>query len=630
MEPRNVQRKLAAILAADIAGYSRLMGSDEAGTLAQLTVHRKELIDPKIAEHHGRIVKTTGDGILVEFASVVNAVQCAVEVQRAMARRNADVPKDLRVEFRVGINIGDIIIEGDDIYGDGVNVATRLEELAQPGRLCISGTAFDHVKNKLSVGFESLGNQQVKNITDPVHVYRVRLEPEAAGAVKVVRRAGTRRWPWAAAALVVLVGGAAIWNFYLRSAASKLEPASVEKMAFPLPKKPSIAVLPFINMSEDPEQEHFADGITENIITALSQVPDMFVIARNSTFTYKDKAVKVQQVAEEFGVRYILEGSVQRSGDRVRINVQLIDALKGHHLWSERYDRKFKDIFALQDDITENVVAAMQVKLTEGEQARIRRRQTDNLEAYQYFLRGLVHRRPSTKVDNAQTRRLFEKAVSLDPNFAGGWEQIARTHIWDVRLGWTDTPPQSIARAEELLQKALAIDDSHAETYSLLSVLAMQKRQHEKAIFYCEKALALNSNEADSTARCARTLEYSGRAEEAIALVKRAMRLSPYYPNWYLFVLGVAYRMTGRYDEAIAAAKGFLNRNPNHPYAHVLLAVSHFQAGRQEEARATVAELLRRNPKFSVKKLAKPLGWYKNPAEAERILDAARKAGLPE
>ncbi|MFA9615065.1 MAG: tetratricopeptide repeat protein, partial [Deltaproteobacteria bacterium] len=400
-------------------------------------------------------------------------------------------------------------------------------------------------------------------------------------------------------------------------------------MAFPLPEKPSLAVLPFDNLSGDESQDYFSDGITENVITALSNVSNLFVIARNSTFTYKGKPVKVQQVAEDLGVRYVLEGSVQRSEDRVRITAQLIDALTGHHLWAEQYDRKFGDIFALQDDITEHVTMALEVKLTEGEQARIRRRQTDNPEAYESFLQGLKFLRIYTKEDNAQARKLLEKAVALDPNYAWAWQSIGWSHYRDGRFGWSDTPDQSLTRAEELAQKALTMDDSNAMAYALLSNVYMARKQHEKAIAYGEKALALAPNFADITATIGLTFMYSGRPEEAIELVKKAMRLSPYYPGWYLPVLGLAYRLTGQYEEAIAAMEKWPPRSPHSMLPHMILAFTYVEAGREEDAHAAVAEVLKRNPKASIKGYAKMIP-YKDPTEIERVKDSLRKAGLPE
>ena len=396
MTPQNVKRKLAAILAADIVGYSRLMGADETGTLAQLKTHRKELIDPKIAEHCGRIVKTTGDGILVEFASVVDAVQCAVEVQRAMTQRNAHVPEDRRLEFRVGINLGDIIIDGDDIYGDGVNIAARLEGLAEPGGICISGTAFDQVEGKLDYGYEFSGEQQVKNIEKPVRVYSVRPDKD-----------------------------------------DQVEKPSADKAGEKSPPhdKPSIAVLPFTNMSGDPEQAYFSDGITEDIITDLSKVSGLFVIARHSSFTYRGKEVKLEQVGRELGVRFVLEGSVRKAGDRVRITAQLVDATTENHLWAERYDRNLEDIFAVQDEVAQKVVSALAVTLKAGEEERLGRKHTPNLEAYDLFLRGRALVFLPTVDNILSARRFFDRATGRSPARSHRARPRVRGRICGLLLG---------------------------------------------------------------------------------------------------------------------------------------------------------------------------------------------------
>ncbi|MDH3882164.1 MAG: adenylate/guanylate cyclase domain-containing protein, partial [Desulfobacteraceae bacterium] len=445
MSEDSLDRKLKAIFSADVKGYSRLMGEDEEHTVKTITAYR-ETISGLIFKHKGRVVDSPGDNILAEFASALNAVNSAIEIQDTLKEKNADLPDNRKMEFRIGINLGDIIHEGDRIYGDGVNVAARIEGLADPGDVYISRNIYDQVKKKLTnFGYEYIGAHDVKNISEPVRVYKILTEPEYAGKV-IGEELPKPVWPRTAIiALVVLAVVAcslAIWNFYVRR--PSIETASVEKMAFPLPEKPSIAVLPFDNLSGDPKQDYFSDGITESIITTLSNLSNLFVIARNSTFTYKGKPVKVQQVAQELGVRYVLEGSVQRSVDQVRITAQLNDALKGHHLWAEKYDRKIGEIFALQDDITERVAMALEVKLTEGEQARIRRRHTDNPEAYEYFLRGLEIGRRFTKEDNAQARRLYEKAIALDPNYAHAWQEIGRLHYRDARFGWTDTPAQSL------------------------------------------------------------------------------------------------------------------------------------------------------------------------------------------
>jgi len=631
MAEQDFKRKLTAILSADVEGYSRLMGEDDEATVRTITAYRK-VITEVVQKHRGRVVDSPGDNVLAEFASVIDAVSSAVEIQEEIRVRNAELTEDRKMEFRIGVNLGDVIHEEERIYGDGVNVAARVESLAEAGGVCVSGTVFDQIESKLPLGYEYLGEQSVKNISKPVRVYKALMDPESVGKVIGEKRVEPKRGQRVALsvviALLLVVGGLLMW----RTVSPPVDVASVEKMAFPLPDKPSIAILSFDNLSGDASQDYFSDGITESIITALSNVSNLFVIARNSTFTYKGKPVKVQQVAEELGVRYVLEGSVQRSEDQVRVTAQLIDALTGHHLWAEQYDRKFGEIFALQDDITDHVTMALEVKLTEGEQAQIRRGKTDNPEAYEYFLRGLEIGRRFTKEDNAQARKLFEKAAELDPNYAYAWQEIGRMHYRDARFGWTDTPDQSLTLAEKLAQKTLTVNDTDATAYATLSLVYMARRQHEKAVAYGEKALALAPNFADVNVMIALPFYYSGRPEEAIELVKKAMRLSPYYPGWYLPVLGHAYRLTGQYKEAIDALESWrIRANPRSELPYVMLAFTYAEAGRLDDAQAAVVEILKRKPKASVEGYAKSKFFaYKDPAEIERALDSLRKAGLPE
>jgi adenylate cyclase len=633
MNTEEFGRKLAAILSADVKGYSRLMGDDEEHTVKTITAYRKTISD-LIFKHKGRVVDSPGDNILAEFGSALNAVNSAIEIQETLKEKNADLPDSRKMVFRIGINLGDIIHEGDRIYGDGVNVAARIEGLSDPGGVCISRNVYDQVKKKLTdLGYEYIGAHDVKNISEPVRVYKILTEPEYAGKVigeEAPKPAWTRKATATLVALAVVACVLAAWNFYTRRLS--IETTAIKKMAFPLPDKPSIAVLPFDNLSGDSEQDYFSDGITESIITALSNVSNLFVIARNSTFTYKGKPVKVQQVAQELGVRYVLEGSVQRSGDRVRITAQLNDALKGHHLWAEQYDRKLDEIFVLQDDITARVAMALEVKLTEGEQARIRRGKTDNPKAYEYFLRGLEICRRFTKEDNAQARKLFEKAVEIDPKFAYAWQEIGRMHYRDARFGWTDSPAESLKLAEELAQKTLTVNDSDATAYATLSLVYMARRQHEKAVAFGEKALELAPNFADVNVMIALPFYYSGRPQEAIGLVKKAMRLSPYYPDWYLPVLGHAYRLTGQYKEAIDALESWRDRaNPRSELPYLMLAFTYIEAGREEDANKAVVEILKRKPKASIEGYAKSKFFaYKDPAEIKRALESLRKAGLPE
>ena len=617
MEPSGVERKLIAILNADVQGYSRLMGDDEAATVRTLTAYR-DLMSNLVRQHGGRVVDMTGDNLLAEFASVVGAVRCAVEVQEELKARNAELPDHRKMDFRIGINLGDVIVEGERIYGDGVNVAARVQSLAEGGGIAISGTVYDQIENKLALRYESLGEHAVKNIAKPVRVYRVLMEPKVTRA----RGVGAKRWRWAALAAVIVLllggGGAAIWSRYLRPS----PPPGLE-----LPDKPSIAVLPFTNLSGDPKQAHFADGMTEELITTLSKVSGLFVIASNSVFTYKGKPVKVQEVSRELGVRYVLEGSIRKADNRMRVAAQLIDATTGRHLWAERYDRELKDVFAVQDEITRKIVTAMEVKLTEGEQARIRRQGTNSVEAWEAYVQGLEALRRITREGNAEAERMTERAVALDPKFAVAWTLLGHTHMLDALLGWSPSPARSLERAVELAQKAIALDDSLGEPYMTLSQVYLIRRQHALAIEAGERSVALNPNSASVTAFFARTLAYSGREEEAIEVAKRAMRLAPLYPSYYLAILGQAYHAAGRYEEAVAAFKRYGELNPENTVVHVSLAVSYGRWGREAEARAAVTDLLRRDPGWAIERAARARP-YKNPADLERDLDALRKAGL--
>ena len=628
-------RKLAAIISADVKEYSRLMSQDERGTVRTLNEY-KDAMSKLIQEYKGCVLDAVGDNLLAEFGSVVDAVNCAVEIQRELAERNADLPRARQMEFRIGINLGDIIVEEKRIYGDGVNIAARVEGLAEGGGICISGTAYDHVEGKIGLEYEYLGEQEVKNIEKPVRVYRVLSFPGAAAhRVVKARSAMKKRWrniSLTALGIVLVIGIAlSIWHFYFRP--PPIEPASLDKMAFPLPDKPSIAVLPFTNMSGDSEQEYFCDGITDQIITTLSIVPRLFVIARNSTFTYKGKAVKVQQVAEELGVRYVLEGSVQRSEERIRILVQLIDATTGLHLWSERYDRDLKDLFALQDEIAMEIMTILQVKLTEGEYARVLAGGTSNLQAMESFWRAEERFFRFSKEDNAEARRWVEKAIELDPNFAGAWALKGYTHMQDVAFGFSKSPVQSIKRAEECAQKAIALDDSNAKAFSLLGRLCCMQRKFDQAIEYGEKAVALSPNDPHMLASFSQTLHSNGRFEESIGLIKKAMRLSPYYPAFYLQFLARSYVLSERYEEAIATSKLLLGRSQkgefNPLFAHLYLAEAFIGLGQEDNARSQAEEVLKINPNFSLKSYPF-LYSYRDPNYSERRVAALSKAGLPE
>jgi TolB-like protein/Tfp pilus assembly protein PilF len=581
-----VQRRLTAILAADVAGYSRLMGADEEGTLAQLKAHRRALLDPKITEHRGRIVKTTGDGMLVEFASVVDAMRCAVEVQRGMAERNAEVPQEKRIEFRVGIHQGDIIMDGGDIFGDGVNVAARLEGLAEPGGVCVSGRVQEDARGKLDIAFEDTGEQQLKNIERPVRVYRVRL------------------------------GGA----------------AASSRPALRLPDKPSIAVLPFQNMSGDPEQEYFADGIVEEIITALSRFQQLFVIARNSTFTYKGRAVDVKQVGRELGVRYVLEGSVRKAGNRVRITGQLVDALTGAHLWADRFEGELEDIFDLQDNVTANVVGAIAPKLEQAEIERANRKPTESLDAYDYFLRGMASLHQWTRESISEALSLFYRAIELDPNFASAYGMAAWGHVVRKNNGWMTDRRQETAELERLARQAARLGKEDAVAlYAGGFALAQVDGQLDASAALLDRSLGLNPNLATAWLLSGWVRIYRGEPEMAIEHMARAMRLNPRDPLLFGMQNGTAaaHFLARRYDEASSWAEKVLREHPKHTPAMRMAAASHALAGRLAEAQEAMARMRRRDPALRVSNLADHVP-FRRPEDLARYEEGLRKAGLPE
>ena len=625
------KRKLSAVLSADAKGYSRLMGEDESGTVRTLKEYR-EIMGKLIQQYRGRVVDSPGDNLLAEFASVVDAVDGAVEIQNQLKLKNEELPENRRMEFRIGVNLGDVVDDGESIYGDGVNIAARVESLADAGGICISGTAYDQIGKKLPFGYEYLGEQTVKNIEKPVRIYRVLMEPEAAGKVIGEKRFLGRISRRAAISTIIILLVVAIgvigWNIYLYQS-KKIEPAALDKMSYQLPDKPSIAVLPFVNMSEDPKQEYFSDGLAEEIITALSKVPKVFVIARNSTFSYKGKSVKVNQVAEELGVRYVLEGSVRKAGDRVRITAQLVDALAGHHLWAERYEKDLKDIFALQDEITMKIITALQVKLTDGEIASISAKGTQNLEAYLKVLQAREPFYTITKEGFAQARRLCEEAIALDPDYAGAYAYLGSTHFMDAIMGSSKSPAESLKLAFKSIKKAIALDDSFAEAHSLLGFLYVLTKKYDEGIAECEHAIAVEPNSAGANIWMSLVLTHAGRHEEAVRYAERALRLDPFPVGWWFRALGQAYSWVDRYEEAITAYKEALQRAPNDIRTHLPLTVVYSWAGRSEEARAQGSEVLRINPKYSLE-VARKKSLYKKQADRDRYLDALRKAGIPE
>jgi len=587
-----IERRLAAIFSADVAGYSRLMGNDEVSTVRTLTAYR-EVMSALIQQHRGRVVDSPGDNMLAEFSSVVDALQCAVEIQQELQTKNADLPPPRRMQFRIGINLGDVIVEGERIYGDGVNIAARLESLADAGGICISGTVYDQVETKLALGYESLGEQSVKNITKPIRAYRVQSAPDPM----------------------------------FSSLPGKSEiTARLQTGVLPLPEKPSIAVLPFVNMSSDPEQEYFSDGITEDLITDLSKVSGLFVISRNSVLMYKGKAVKPEQVSTDLGVRYMLEGSIRKAGARVRITAQLIDATTGYHLWAERYDRNLEDIFAVQDEVTNKIVAALEVKLTEGEQDRLGRPLTKNIEAYDFYLRGRDHYDRATQESNQLAHQLFTNAVTLDPQFAAAHVYVGWTYFAQWSLGWSQDL-QTLDLALAAAQRAIAVDALLSDSHRLLGIVYLWKKQYDLATTEIERALTLDPNCADTYCALAEVFNFSGRPAETPELVEKAMRLNPQYPTWYLWALGHAYYLLRRYEDAIVTFKRALTRNPDFIPANGFLTIIYAETGSPAEAKVAGGTVQKLSPGFSFATLQQRLP-YKDPAVLERILDAARRSGL--
>jgi adenylate cyclase len=624
MNAESLNRKLTAILSADAKGYSRLMGEDEVGTV-QLLKEYREIMAQLIHQDRGRVVDSPGDNLLAEFGSVVDATGCAVKIQEKLKTKNAELSEDKRLEFRIGINLGDVLEDDERIYGDGVNIAARIEGLAQPGGICISRTAYDQVKNKLDLGYEYLGDHTVKNIAEPVRVYRVLTEPEAAGKVIGENRfLGSISRKTAVAAiigLIIVAGGLIGWNIYLHQS-KRIEPASLDKMKYPLPDKPSIAVLPFDNMSADSKQEYFSDGLTEEIITALSKSSQLFVIARNSTFTYKGKPVKVQQVAEELGVRYVLEGSVRRDGERVRITAQLIDALKGIHLWAERYDRNLKDIFAIQDDITKRIISSLQVKLTTGEAALAYAKGTNSLEAYLKVMKAWDYHMQFTKEDNLISRGLVEEGISMDPQYGNAYVLLAATYMLDTYLGDIKFREQNLEKGIEHAKKAISLETVGG--YAFLGWLYSLKGQYDKALVECRKAVELDPNSSSHRAWYGTVLYKVGRHEEAVQELEQAVRRDPMAGTWVLRSLGSAYSFTGRHDEAITTLNKAIQKAPNDILSRLAITRAYIFAGKQEEAQAEAAEVLRRNPKFSLENHAKRMTGK----DKERSLEAFRRAGF--
>ena len=629
-------RRLAAIMFTDIVGFSRQMGANEARTLRLLEIHN-QTIRQAVTEHHRHVIKIMWDAFLVDFPSVVHAVQCAQRVQAHFHTYNTDKDRPEQIHVRIGIHLGDIVQRDGDVFGDGVNIASRLQALAEPDTICLSQVVYKEVEKKLSLGTVlSWGRPPLKGIAERFPVYALLPEPptglrQTLHIQRVKLKHQKRVWQVVAAVLAmgaISFGTLVLKNLYFPSAPQSLPQGNTSAIAssLPLPDKPSLVVLPFINMSGDPEQEYFSDGITEDLTTDLSKLSSLFVISRNSAFTYKGKAVKVQAVSKELGVRYVLEGSVRKTEKQVRISVQLVDARSDHHLWAERYDRPLTDIFAVQDEMVQKIVTTLQLQVTLAEQGVLTHKGTNTLEAYDAYLRGLESYLRRTQEANAQARQLCERAIALDPRYAEAHALQGRTYLREWLWGWNQDP-QTLEQALVFARQAIALDGSLPMAHRLLAYVYLWQKQYDRAITEAEQALALDPNDAEGYETLGEILSFAGRPQDTLGLAEKGLRLNPRQPVSLLWLMGHAYLLTGRYDEAIATFKKALSSNPNHFASHIHLAVIYSALGREEEARAEGAEALRLNPHFSLEVYQQYVP-YKDPAAFERWLSGLRKAGL--
>ncbi|MBT8363818.1 MAG: tetratricopeptide repeat protein [Deltaproteobacteria bacterium] len=622
-------RKIAAILSADVKDYSRLMGENEEATVLTLIEHQKVMND-LVNRHRGRVVDSPGDNLLAEFGSVVDALRCAWNIQQEIKTKNDELPEDRRMKLRIGVNLGDVIAEQDSLYGDGVNIAARLEGLAEAGGICISGTAYDQVKNKLPYRFKYLGDHNVKNIKDPVRVYQAIISFEDAGNLSKPHTTESKRMKRIALSIglfgvigVLMVIG---WYYFLNPTRQQAPSKAAEKTLDQGSDTPSIAVLPFKNLSGDSEQEYFSDGISNDIITDLAKFRELLVIASNTTFTYKNKPVNVQEIGRELDVRYVVEGSIQRAGDKLRINAQLVDTAGGHHLWAERYDRDLKDLFIVQNEIVQTIVAKLAVKVQSAEQARTKRKDPRSFKAYDYLLRGqgLFARR--SRSANNEASQMFAKAIELDPQYGAAYAGLGWTHFRNVSDGWTEFIEQALQLAVDLARKALELDDAMASAYNLLGSVHIFQGQYELAINEMHRAIKLNPNNSESHAILGWGLLWFGRTDEAIQALEKTIRLDVRSKQVVsLFHLGLAYYLKGKYHKALDRLEKGVVQDPDYIGYHIALAATYAQLGRTADAEREAANTLRRNPFFELGSFGNA---YRNPDDREKILAGLRKAGL--
>jgi adenylate cyclase len=628
MTYEQLNRKLTAILSADAKGYSRLMGTDDVATVHTLK-HCHEIMKKDIQRHHGRVIDSPGDNLLAEFASIVDAVKCALDIQEHLSLYASDLPDDRKMPFRIGVNLGDVIVDGDRIYGDGVNIAARLEGLADPGGICLSGSAYDQIQTKLAFGGEYIGEQQAKNIATPIKVYKIWSDPESDGRIVTKRKAMSARRlrPAVAACLIILVGAAAFyaWQGFQKRQSATDASQPHQQAAVSFSDKASIAVLPFSNLSDDKEQEYFSDGITNDIITDLSKFSDLAVVASNTVFKYKGKPIDIRELGRELNVTYVLEGSIQKAADRVRINTQLIDATNGNHIWADRFDRKSADIFKLQDEIIENVVRKLALKINQSERERIFSKQTGNLEAYDYLLKAYHHFYQRGREPTEKAKENFKKAIELDPNYSDAYVGLAEVHIRNVLFGWTEFPDQAFQQAEELVNKAIMLDESNALARRSLGYIYMRKGQYDLAISELKHSIELNPNDWRTYRDLAAVSLYSGKPEQALHWFNIALKYDPYVSAGTFMNIGIANFLIGEYDEALSWLNKSAAKWPTFLGNHIVLAAVHGYLENFEDARKEAREVLNIAPFFEVDFYGEA---YHKPKHRNKIAEGLRKAGL--
>jgi adenylate cyclase len=626
MKPESFTRKLTAILSADATGYSRLMGENDVETVRTLKECRR-MITEAVGEYGGRVVDAPGDNMLAEFPSVVDAVTCSLAIQGKLAEYNAGLASERRMAFRIGIDLGDVIVDGERIYGEGVNIAARLESLAKAGGICISGRAYEQVRNKVTLGCEYIGEQTVKNIAFPVPVYRIWQDAHAE-ACRIKKQDVPKRQirhPAAAAGVLFLLlaggllAGGLYFNFFNEGQAQKTMFDATGRT------RASLAVLPFTNLSREPQQEYFSEGITNDIITDMSKFHELIVMSSHAVFAYKDKEISIQQIGRELGVRYILEGSVQKAGDRVRVNAQLIDARGGDHLWAERFDRPVKDIFLVQEEILRAIVRELALTIDQTERTRALRKPTANLEAYDYVLRGYHHFYKRTREANREARRLFKQAIGLDREYAAAYVGVADTRIWDAMYGWTEFPNRSLEQAHAYVLKAIRFDPHNARAHSTLGYIHMRTEAYDQAIDELQKAIELNPNDWGSYRHQGAVMLYSGRIDEALKLYKIAFKYDPYESPGIFMNMGIIHYLKGEYDDALKWLQNGAGRYPSFLGLQLMLAATFAQLDRNADAKAAAEQVRRISPFFEVDFYG---GVYRNPEDREKITAGLHKAGL--